>query len=181
MKRVKNIYQALISDENLRKAIAEVNASHRWRQHHRPNKVVAWIEADIDKRVAELREIINNGFVPAPAKVKRRWDKSACKWRDIHEPKLYPDQYIHHALIQAIQPVLMRGMDNWCCGSIQGRGIHYGMRAIKKWMRTDPKGTKYCAELDIRHYYNNLKPEIVLDRMRELIKDGRVLDRKSVV
>lgn len=176
MKRVRNLYPKLIGDENLRLAITEVNRTHRWRVHHKPNKVVAWVDETMDERVAELREIIENGFESSPVEAKRRWDKSAGKWRDIYEPRLWPDQYIHHALIQVLEPVMMRGMDRWCCGSIRGRGIHYGASAIKKWMRDDPKGTLWCAELDIRHFYDNLRPEIVMDRMRSLVKDHRVLD-----
>ena len=176
MKRAKNLYAKLISDENLKMAILEVNRTHRWRPHHRPNKVVVWVDSDIPQRIIDLRNIIEQGFEPSPAALKRRWDKSAGKWRDIHEPRLWPDQYIHHALVQVLQPVMMRGMDRWCCGSIRGRGIHYGLTAVKKWMRDDPKGTKHCAELDIHHFYDSLKPEVVFDRMKQLVKDHRILD-----
>ena len=92
MKRAKNLYAELISDENLKMAILEVNRTHRWRPHHRPNKVVVWVDSDIPQRIIDLRNIIEQGFVPAPAALKRRWDKSAGKWRDIHEPRLWPDQ-----------------------------------------------------------------------------------------
>ena len=176
MKRINNVYPFLISDDNLRRAIEEVNRTHRWHPHHKPNKVVAWVEQDIPARVKELRALIEQGFEPSPAVLKRRWDKSAGKWRDIHEPRLWPDQYVHHALVQALQPVMMRGMDPWCCGSIRGRGVHYGMRAMKKWNKNDPKGTRWCAELDIRHFYDTLSPAVVLARMRQLVKDRRVLD-----
>jgi len=176
MKRVNHLYETLISDDNLRMAITEVNRTHRWRPRHRPDKTVLWVEQDLDASVVKLREIIVRGFDPSPARKKRRWDKSAGKWRDIYEPRLWPDQYVHHALVQVLQPVMMRGMDPYCCGSIRGRGIHYGMTAIKKWMRDDPKGTKWCAQLDIHHFYDSLKPEMVMSRMRQLVKDRRVLN-----
>lgn len=176
MKRVGNLYEKLISDDNLRRALDEVNRTHRWHPHHKPNRVVTWVEGDMEQRIQDLREIIEAGFVPAPAAKKRRWDKSAGKWRDIYEPKLWPDQYVHHALVQVLQPVMMRGMDPWCCGSIRGRGIHYGLDAMKKWNRKDPKGTRWCAELDIHHFYDSLTQAVVMARMRELIKDHRVLD-----
>ena len=169
-------YPKLISDENLRLAILTVNATHKWHPHHRPNKTVLRVEADIDGYVEKLREIIVNGYDAAPPRIARRWDKSAGKWRDISEPRLWPDQYVHHAVIQVLEPVLMRGMDKFCCGSIKGRGIHYGVKAIKKWMRTDPKGTKYAEELDIHHFYDSLTIETVMARLRRLVKDRRMLD-----
>ena len=176
MKRVRDLYPKLISEENLRLAILTVNATHRWHPHHRPNRTVLRVEADIDGYVKRLREIFNNGYEAAKPRLATRWDKSAGKWRDISEPRLWPDQYVHHAVIQVLEPVLMRGMDNFCCGSIKKRGIHYGLKAIKKWMRTDLKGTKYGEELDIHHFYDSLKTETVMARLRQLIKDRRMLD-----
>ena len=105
-----------------------------------------------------------------------RYDASSQKWRETNEPHQWPDQYIHHALIQALMPTLMRGMDNFCCGSIRGRGGEQVRKSIAKWMKDDVKGTKYCLQCDIRHFYPNLKPNVVMNRMRELIKDGRALD-----
>lgn len=176
MKRMNNIFEKLISDENLMFALVEVNKTHRWLPRHKPNKTVAWVEQDMSARVVELRKIIVDGFIPTPVEKKRRWDRSACKYRDICEPALWPDQYVHHALIQVIEPVLMRGMDKYCCGSIRKRGIHYGMKAIEKWMETDVRGTKYCLEADIHHFYDSIKPIYVHNRMKELIKDRRVID-----
>lgn len=95
MKRANHIFEQLVSDENLRLALIEVNASHRWLPKHRPNKTVAWVEQDMDARVSELREIIcqivyHKRQLSKPKK-KQRYDKSAGKWRIINEPKLWPD------------------------------------------------------------------------------------------
>ena len=176
MKRQNNLYEKLISDENLKQAIYEVNHTHRWCKHHRPNRTVLWVERDADTRVKELREMIEKGFEPNPMKTRQHYDRSAGKWREINEPQLYPDQYIHHALVQVLQTICLPRMDKFCCGSIRGRGTHYGKRYIERWMRKDIRGTKYCAELDIRHFYQSLQPEIVMARMRNLIKDYEVLD-----
>lgn len=176
MKRAGQLYEKMVSDDNLRKAIETVCKSHRWVGGHHPNKKVMFIETTIDDRIIELREIIINGFVPKPTKSKKRYDRNAGKWRDIHEPALWPDQFVHHALIQVLEPVMMRGMDYWCCGSIKGRGTQYGIKAMKKWMKNEKKKTKYCAELDIRHFYENLSPQVVMDRLKHLVKDYRVLD-----
>ena len=62
MKRVKNLYPQLISDDNLKRALLEVNATHRWLPKHKPNKTVAWVESDMEQRVIELREIIVNPY-----------------------------------------------------------------------------------------------------------------------
>lgn len=179
MKRVNHLYEKMISEENLRLAILEVNMTHRWYPRHRPNKTVAMIERDLPHYVDELRKVldglIDGTSVLSPPKQRVRWDKSAGKERNINEPMLWPDQYVHHALIQVLQPVMMRGMDDFCCGSIRGRGIHYGVKAMQKWMKNGRSDVKYCAELDIHHFYDSIKPQYVVDRMKCLIKDRRVL------
>lgn len=176
MKRVGNLYPKLISDENLRLAIETVNKSHRWVKGHHPNKKVIWVEITTEDRIKELRRIIENGFEPRPTKAKKRYDRNAGKWRDIHEPALWPDQYVHHALIQVLEPVMMRGMDYWCCGSIKGRGTMHGIRGMKRLMKNCRKFTKYAEEMDIKHFYDELTKETVMERLRCLVKDRKVLD-----
>lgn len=175
MKRVR-VWDKLISNENLSNAIDEVNKSHRWCAPGKPNKRVIWVTIHKAECIVELRRILENGFEQAETTPKRRWDRNAKKWRDIEEPKLYPDQYIHHALIQVLEPVLMRGMDRWTCGSIKGRGAIDGVRAIKKWMKGDYKNVRWCLEADIYHFYDSIKPERIMQRMRKLVKDYKTLD-----
>jgi hypothetical protein len=176
MKRANHLFTKIISEENLRKAIQTVCNSHRWVHFpDKPNKTVIWLENTMDERVHELYELLVNGFEPSPVIKKKRYDMNAEKWREICEPKMFPDQCVHHALIQVLEPIFMRGMDKWCCGSIKKRGTIYGANGIKKWMKRG-KGMKYCIEMDIRHFYDSLKPEIVMKRMKQLIKDFRTLD-----
>lgn len=173
MKRVNDLFPKLISDENILLAITEVNRTHRTHKG-RLNKVVMWVERTLPERIEELRQMMLDGFEPSPARCIKRYDHSAGKWRDICEPKLYPDQYVHHMIVQVLQPVMMRGMDYWCCGSIRGRGTIRGIKGIKKWFKNDRKNMKYAAELDIYHFYDSLTPEVVMRRLRQLIKDEKM-------
>lgn len=134
------------------------------------------MEETKEERIIELRKIIVEGFEPKEPHVTQRWDASAQKWRTVSEPAQWPDQYVHHALIQVLQPKMMAGMDFYCCGSIRDRGPHHARKAIENWMEHDPKGTKYELCGDIYHFYDSLKPEVVMARMRQLFKDRRVLD-----
>lgn len=175
MKRCGNLLPALISDENIAFAIQEVNRRHRIGPHHKPNRVVKWVERTLPDRIEELRCILRGGFAPSPALRRTIYDTSCRKEREIYIPKLWPDQYVHHALIQVIQPIIMRGMDHWSCGSIPGRGPLFGKKGIERWMRNDKKGTRYCLQMDIRRFYPSLKPEVVMAQMARKIKDKRVL------
>ena len=80
MKRVR-VYKEIISDENLRLAIREVNAGHRRNGNHSLNKKVIEIENNMDEYVEKLRAFIQ-GLVDGdehmhPPIKRRRWDRNA--------------------------------------------------------------------------------------------------------
>ena len=121
MKRAKNLFEKLIGDENLGLAIDEVNRTHRWRPKHRTDKTVAWVESTRSERISELRAMIEGGYTPSPP---RRSDAGtrAPEVADIYEPRLWPDQYIHHALVQVLQPAMMRAWTRGAAG-VSGDGV----------------------------------------------------------
>lgn len=182
MKRVR-VYQQIISDENLRRAIDEVNRGHRRNPDHSLNKTVLEIEAHKDEYVVKLREYIEaivsgDEHLHKPI-VRRRWDRNADngkgKWREINEPRLWPDQYVHHATLQPMIPHIMRSMDRYCIASVPGRGNSYGVKALKKWMKSDTIGTRFGAECDIYHCFNELDPPYVMHALERLFKDRKTL------
>ena len=182
MKRVR-IYQQILSDENLSLAIDDVNRGHRRNPDHSLNKTVLEIEANKDEYVVKLREFIialvtGDEHMHRPLQ-QRRWDRNADngkgKWRDINEPLLWPDQYVHHAVIQPMIPHIRRSMDKYCIASVPGRGNSYGVKALKKWMKNDPIGTRYCIECDIRHCFVEVNPLRVIEALKRLFKDYETL------
>lgn len=78
-------------------------------------------------------------------------------------------------MILVLEPVFMRGMCETNCGSVPGRGAHYGKKHIEKWYKLDRKNTKYCAKLDIRKFYPSSKAPAVMQELRHVIKCKRML------
>ena len=85
------------------------------------------------------------------------------------------DQIIHHIVIDACKDVFTQGMYVFCCGSVPGRGIHYGKKYIERWVRTDYKNTKYCVQMDIRHYFESVDHDVLKRRLRKRIADRKML------
>ena len=168
-KRIGRLMERLCTRENALQAIQAVNETRK------DNKTAQWVERTKEDRADELCELVRD-FHPKPPRTFQRYDSTAGKWREINEPALWPDQYVHHMIVQVLAPVLMRGMDYYCCGSIPGRGPHRARKAIEKWLEKDPKGTKYGAELDIKKYYPSLSPREVMRFLRRKIKDATFLD-----
>lgn len=65
----------------------------------------------------------------------------------------------------AAEPLWNAKIGIYQVASIKGRGQNYGKKAVKKWLSSDPDGTRYMAKGDIRQCY----PSIRHDKMRELL------------
>lgn len=167
-KRIGYLMEKLCTRENALLAIEAVN------EPRKKNKTAQWVESTKEARADELCELLRD-FHPKKPRTFPRYDSTAGKWREINEPALWPDQYVHHMIVQVLAPVLMRGMDFYCCGSIPGRGPHRARKAIEKWLEKDQKGTKYAAELDIKKFYPSLSPREVMRFLRRKIKDEAFL------
>ena len=145
MKAKGNIYCKICEKANIEKAI--INASKEKRDRNDVKKVMC----NIEYYTLKLQEMLTNKtYIPRPYIKKKIYDGADKKERIIHKPYFYPDQCIHWALILQIEDVLKRGMYEYSCASIKGRGIHYGAKYVKKILVRDRKNTKYCLKLDIK-------------------------------
>ena len=82
---------------------------------------------------------------------------------------------MHWLLVEAMRPVLMRGMYHWSCASVPGRGGKRVSKYIRRILRDDPKGSKYAGELDIKSYYPSIPIRRLIWALARKIKDKRFL------
>lgn len=170
MKRVGNIFEKICDIENIYTAIR--NAA-RGKKHR---KTVAYVLDNQEKAARLIQEmLVNKTYKPKPYRTFEIKDGPRQKTRTIFCPAYFHDQIIHWALMQIIEPVLMRGMYKFCCGSIPNRGVHYGKRYLEKWIKRDRKHTKYCLKLDIKKYYPHIDKDVLKSKFRKKIKDASVL------
>ena len=147
------------------------------RNGKKDRKSVAEINDNIEFYTLEIQKmLINKTYIPSPYIEMKIQDGTRKKERIIYKPRFYPDQCVHWAIMQQIEPLLMRGMYEFCCASIKNRGIHYASRHIKKILVRDRKNTKYCLKLDVKKFYPSIDKEIMKRKFRRIIKDGDVLD-----
>jgi len=74
-----------------------------------------------------------------------------------------------------IQPVLSKGMYQYTCGSVPKRGTSFGQKALRKWLDTDKKNTKYCLKMDISKFYPTVNSDVLKQMFRQRIKDNNCL------
>ncbi|UQS85797.1 RNA-directed DNA polymerase (plasmid) [Apilactobacillus apisilvae] len=97
------------------------------------------------------------------------------KERIITSSKFYPDQIIHWALVLVLEPIFYRSMYHYCLATVKGRGGALGKRAVEKWLKNDPKNTKYCLKLDIHHFYPSIDHDVLKIKLSDRFKDKRLL------
>lgn len=170
VKRKGFIYEDICNRENIKEAILKSSLGKRYQ------KRVATILSNMDYYIEEIRNmLLEYRYEPSPYITKAIMDGANKKERIICKPNYYPDQIIHWALMLQIQPIIMHGMYEYSCGSVPKRGTSYGQKAIKKWLRADPKNTKYCLKLDIKKFYPSIDNSILKGMFRQKIKDNRCL------
>jgi hypothetical protein len=170
MKRVGYVFEKVVDIDNIKKAIVMASKG----KLHRRN--VQKILDNIDFYAKQLQGMmVNDTFSTCTYTKKRILDGARQKEREIFKPAFYPDQCIHWAIMLQLESILQRGMYDWCCASVKGRGTHYGQRYVKKILKNDPKNTKYCLQLDIRHFYPNIDRDILKQKFKRIIKDPKLL------
>lgn len=171
MKRANNIFQQIVSKENILAAINKGATGKR----NRPE--VCRVLADVELHALKIQKMLSeNTYSPCQYRESTIREGAGQKQRKVAKIKFFPDQVIHWAMIRQIQPIFIRSSYVYSCGSMPGRGIHYGKSAVEKWIRDDRKNTKYVAKLDISKFYPSIPHQIVKDRLKSAIKDARTLD-----
>ncbi|MBQ7453371.1 MAG: hypothetical protein IJS68_03845 [Clostridia bacterium] len=171
MKRVKELFDEIVNIENLQVATRFASRGKKNR------KTVKRFFDSQDQKLELLHELLVSGKYHSMGYNKKTiTDRCTNKIREIFIPKFYPDQIVQWALMLVLKPVLLKGMYDYSCASIDGRGGLYGIRAVQKWLTHDVKHTKYCLVIDIRKFYPSVNQEILMQKFNRKIKDKRTIE-----
>lgn len=97
------------------------------------------------------------------------------KEREIYRLPYYPDRIAHHALMNILEPIWIKIFISHTYSCISGRGIHKCAKDLKKVLRKDASGTKYCLKLDVKKFYPSIDHAILKNIVRRKIKDKKLL------
>jgi hypothetical protein len=113
----------------------------------------------------------DHSYVPPTYELHTIREGSKHKEREIEKPHFKYDQIIQHVLITQLEPIIMKSLHPYAHGSLKNRGTLQSAKAISKWIRNDPKGTRYCLQMDVHHCYPSVDQEILIERYHRIIKD----------
>lgn len=167
MKRIGNLFEKVASIENLYQA--DANA--------RKGKTNTWgvilHDRNKEKNLADLHDaLVNKTF-------------RTSKYHNfvIYEPKeriisrlpYYPDRIVHHAVMNVMEPIWV-GLftaDTFSC--IKDRGIHLAAKKVRRALKEDPEGTRFCLKIDVKKFYPSIDHSVLKGIVRRKIKDPDLL------
>jgi len=164
--RVGHIYERMCDKDMIRAAIREGTRGKRNRWD------VKIVLADEESYVDQAYEMLmTRSYIPTTPRSKVIFDRTCMKERTIQIVPFYPDGLMHQLCVMAMEDILMRGMYRWSCASIPGRGNKCAMNYVRRALRNDHKGTKYCLKMDIKHFYPSISPRRLIWALARKIKD----------
>lgn len=101
--------------------------------------------------------------------------KEDKKIRKIYKLPYFPDRICQWAIIQVIEPYLMRTLTDDTYSALPGRGVERARRKMVRALKTDPENTVWCLKIDISKYYPNVNIEKLKLKYRRLFKDNDLL------
>lgn len=168
MKRASGLFEPLYSIENL--VQAHTNA-HKSKTFYTEVKMV---DGNPGKYLYELQDAIkNHEYRTSPYESFIKDD--GRKVREIFKLPYYPDRIFQWALIQVIEPYLLKTLTDDTYSALPGRGTYAAYKKLKKALKKDPIGTQWCLKIDIRKYYPSIDKQILKEKYARLIKDKDVL------
>ena len=102
------------------------------------------------------------------------YDGISRKVRHIIVPTL-EELIVQHCVVNALRLIFTKGMYLHTYASIPGRGPHKAKKFIEKWLRDDPKNTKYVLKMDIRHFFDEVPHDILKSKLAKVIHDEKML------
>ena len=106
--------------------------------------------------------------------VSKSQNKAGGKRRTVYVPCLR-DHIVQHMVIQVCAEVFNRGMHPHCCGSVPGRGQYHVVKTAGRWFKRD-RQCRYFVKLDIRHFFDSIRPELLMDVIKRKVKDQFILE-----
>lgn len=170
MKRYGNLYQQIISLDNLRLADERARKgkvkSYGVRLHdkNREAHLLALHEALRDKTYHTSKYTIFKVYEP--------------KEREIYRLPYYPDRIVHHAIMNVLEPIWHRTFTYNTYSCIKDRGIDGKRGAAKqvdKIIRSFEGRPLYCLKIDVRKFYPSIDHVVLKQLLRKKIKDADLL------
>lgn len=174
-KKVGYILERIADKENLRRAVKNSQRGGKAKR----SKQIRDFNEDAENQIDILQKmILSLEFPPHHSrKLQRKADKG--KIRDLDDEVYMPWKIMSHAIMQVIEPIVIKMLiaDTSCC--IKGRGCLYGVKRIKRMIRRNPF-YKWFSQSDCKKYYQSIDPDYLERALRHKFKDERFIELMKI-
>ena len=164
MKRVGFVYDKMLDKDFIKQTIKKAS------RHKSKRRSVRKVLDNIDYYVDRIYEMLKTDNI-AMRPTRTRYIQDSGKKRKIIISPFFPNQIFDNLLVEMTKPIIKKSMYQYCVGNVDKRGIMYGKKVVEKNFHK----YKYYMKLDIKHFYENVKPDIVIKMFERKIKDKRFL------
>jgi RNA-directed DNA polymerase len=181
MKTHKNLYEKLISFENL------VLAWKKARKGKTKKSYLIKFEKNLETNLLYLQEELKQEvYQPKPLEDFIIRDP---KTRKISKSD-FRDRIVHHAIVNVLEPIYEKSFIYDSCASRRKKGNLFALKRFRKFFIKvsenkifKHKGFKdnnyvrgYCLKADIKHYFQEVNHDILLRILERKIQDKKVLN-----
>lgn len=178
MKTYKNIYSKIYNMKNLFLAFKKARKGKTKRSY-----VIKFEENLRENLLGLQRELINHTYSPKPLKTFILRDP---KTRKISKSD-FRDRIVHHAIVNILEPIFDLTFIHDSCANRKGKGNIFAIKRFKIFMRKVSRNGKingwinnnqikgYCLKADIKHYFQEMDLDILLDIIKRKIADEKVI------
>jgi len=166
MKRIGNLYHLITSQANLQEADRKAQqgkANQYGVRLHNRNK---------EGNLLMLQDMLESKtYKTSPYDIFKVFEP---KEREVYRLPYFPDRIAHHAIMNVLEPILVRSftVDTYSC--IKQRGIHALLHKLKTDLQ-DTEGTRYCLKFDIKKFYPSVDHDVLKMLLRRKFKDNDLL------
>lgn len=161
MKRIGNLYERIISVENLELA------DQKARRGKLRTYGVQYHDKNREANILALHEALKN----------KTFKTSDYDTFTIFEPKerlifrlpYYPDRILHHAIMNVLEPIWVSVFTTDTFSCIKGRGITGCMKKVDQAIQ-DAENSRYCLKIDVRKFYPSIDHDVLKQIIRRKIK-----------
>ena len=178
MKTYKNLYEKIISPENL------ILAWKKARKGKTKKDYVVEFEKRLDENLKQLHEELENQtYMPKPMETFILRDP---KTRKISKSD-FRDRVVHHAIVNVLEPIYNKIFIYDSCANRKGKGNLFALKRFYSFIRKVSENGRvkgifsrnqvkgYCLKADIKHYFEEVDYEILLKIVDRKIKDEKVM------